>query len=1034
MGRLLAAGWLCVWLLPAQPKPCSVSGSIVTPKKGAVAGAEVRMASSASLSGIVKTDAQGQFCISNLAPGVYTLMVTAPGFKKYSRRGIPFERGASRALAPISIKPASAGNVAVAPSGFLAENGHNAGGVISLLVPNGDKQFHESISLNYRHESFSANDYFNNRNGVARPRSRGDNLVYTIGGPLYFPGGFNRDRTKLFFFFSQEYQRQRMDYGTHLVRVPTERERAGDFSQSFDTAAQLIPIRDPATGQPFPSNIVPASRFNAAGQNILKLFPRANFSGSSPADANQWNYISSRSGTYPRRIEILRLDSNALKSTQMHVRVNRTQDEQRSPYGLGVSGAMNFPLTDTVFQQPAGGVTVHFISSLSKTAVNSLMLGMSRDQRRYFPASPASVSRTATGIDLPQWNPASNPAGLLPNMTFGDVPNYANPSLPSGVPFFSDNQMLSLVDTVSKIHGAHNYKFGVYIERSSRDENVPLANRGTFSFDRDPSNPLDANYAYANALLGVYQSYTEPAAIPRGEFRFLNAEFFAQDTWRARPNLSIDYGLRLQHDPPQYDRRNQIAAFVPALYNPSTAPILLRPALDAAGNRAALDPTTGAIYPQTMIGMLAPDAGNLSDGTAVGGRGVLPSSLYSIPFFAFGPRFGIAWDPFRRGRTVIRAGGGAYFDRISPNLAIGALTNAPSVYARSVYYGTFDQLANNVQSQAIVPPASITSLIGRSQMPTVYQFNFGVQQQIGQALIVDLAFVGSLSRHLLWQRDVNAVPAGANNLDLNPGNSDPTIPSIPLPLNFLRPYPGFGPIYLAEFAGTANYNSLQVNVSRRMSHGIQLAATYITSKVLGSVAGEGAMVSPFFDPRSRNYGPLPWDMRHVVSVRYVWTVPKLKSDAPHFLSVVTNGWELSGVAQFSTGTPFLPSFSTVDGMDITSTPSEAPRVTVGDPNAPPDLRFVRTPQGSFGNAGVGILRAPGMNNWDMSASRQFKVSKAWMLSIRAETFNTFNHTQFSVLSSNATFDLQGNQVDPMFLQPVGARSPRRMQFALRLTR
>src|SRR5713226_7288416 len=159
MGRLLAAGWLCVWLLPAQPKPCSVSGSIVTPKKGAVAGAEVRISAGAPASGIGKTDARGQFCISNLAPGVYTLIVTAPGFKKYSRRGISLQRGAARVLEPISIKPAPAGNVAVAPSGFLAENGHNAGGVISLLVPNGDKQFHESISLNYRHESFSANDY-----------------------------------------------------------------------------------------------------------------------------------------------------------------------------------------------------------------------------------------------------------------------------------------------------------------------------------------------------------------------------------------------------------------------------------------------------------------------------------------------------------------------------------------------------------------------------------------------------------------------------------------------------------------------------------------------------------------------------------------------------------------------------------------------------------------------------------------------------------------------------------------------------------
>ncbi len=1025
MGRLLVVTCLCACFAHAEQDSCSLSGIVRTPQKKALAGADIRIASR-----VVKTDAKGHFCFPNLGPGGYTVTITAAGFKPYSLK----RHGAQRVLRPISMKSSAAGGVGVGASPYLAENGRNNGAVISLLTPSGEKLFHGSLGLDYRHESFAANDFFNNRNGIARPRSRGESAGYNLGGPVYFPG-FNHERTKLFFFFSQDFQRQPINYGTRTVRVPTERERLGDFSQSFDAGGQLILIHDPSAGQEvFPGNIIPATRFNSAGQNILKLFPLPNFTDPNPANRDQWNYISSASGAAPRRTNILRLDLSPSKNLQIHSRVSHTRDEQRSPFGLPIAGSMNFPLTSTVFQQPLDGATIHFISTISKTAVNSLMLGASRDQRRYFADTPARVSRTATGIDLPQWYPASNPQGLLPNMTFSDVPNFANPSLPNGLPYRSDNRMLSLSDNLSQTHGAHGYKFGVYIERSIRDESAQLISRGAFSFDRDRSNPFDANYGYANALLGAYQSYTEPAANPRGEFRFTNVELYAQDAWRARPNLSVDYGIRVHHDPPQYDRQNQLAAFVPALYSAATAPALLWPGLDTAGSRVALDPRNGGIYPQAMIGMLAPGS-DPAAGLAIGGKGVLPPGLYSTPFLSFSPRLGVSWDPFRQGRTVVRAGGGAFFDRISPNQVMNALMNAPSVYTRSVYYGTVEQLTEAVDRRAISAPGSMTSLIGSTHMPSVYQFNLGVQQQVGQAMMIDLAYVGSLSRHVLWQRDINPVSAGATNLALHPEDRDPTIPSIPLPLNFLRPYPGYGSIYMAEFAGTANYNSLQLNANRRMAAGIQLYASYTMSKTLGSAPGEGAMVSPFFNPRERNYGPVPWDMTHVGSLRFTWTLPKPGKHLPwHFLGAITDGWELASMAQFTTGTPFLPSFSTVDGMDVAGTPSEAARVSVGDPSAAPELRFVRTPSGSFGNAGVGVLRGPGMSNWDLSTSRQVKFGKGWTLSIRADTFNTFNHTQFAVLSSNATFDLQGAQVDPMFLQPVGARSPRRMQFAMRLTR
>src|SRR5262249_51159381 len=159
------------------------------------------------------------------------------------------------------------------------------------------------------------------------------------------------------------------------------------------------------------------------------------------------------------------------------------------------------------------------------------------------------------------------------------------------------------------------------------------------------------------------------------------------------------------------------------------------------------------------------------------GQGVLPTALYSTPFFAFGPRLGFSWDPFQRGRTVIRAGGAAFYDRVSPNQVLSAMANSPSVYTRMVYYGTFDNLQRSIGGDAIVPPGGITSLIGNTKMPASYQFNFGLQQQLGTAMI-DVAYVGSLSRHLLWYRDINPVPAGATFLDQHPDNRDPTIPDI----------------------------------------------------------------------------------------------------------------------------------------------------------------------------------------------------------------------------------------------------------------
>ena len=223
----------------------------------------------------------------------------------------------------------SVGELKVLMSNYGAEYGRNSGGTITVITKGGGKQFRGSAAWYHRHENMTANNWLNNRNGVSRPPYRYNIFSGSIGGPVYIPGKFNRDRSKMFFFFSEEIQRQLVDYGTKTVRVPTAAERAGDFSKSFDVNGKLIPVYDPLVGRvAFPGNKVPASRFHPVGQSILNLFPMPNFVDPAASRVNQWNYISSNTGSYPRHAETARLDYAPRPNMQFYVRVSNSLDKE----------------------------------------------------------------------------------------------------------------------------------------------------------------------------------------------------------------------------------------------------------------------------------------------------------------------------------------------------------------------------------------------------------------------------------------------------------------------------------------------------------------------------------------------------------------------------------------------------------------------------------------------------------------------------------------------------------------------------------
>jgi hypothetical protein len=331
---------------------------------------------------------------------------------------------------------------------------------------------------------------------------------------------------------------------------------------------------------------------------------------------------------------------------------------------------------------------------------------------------------------------------------------------------------------------------------------------------------------------------------------------------------------------------------------------------------------------------------------------------------------------------------------------------------------------------------------GQQGLPRVVNFSLGVQRDVGFGTVVDVSYVGSVGRHLLYARNINPIPMYAR---FDPANRDLSTASSPLPDNFLRPYIGYGDINVRSFGATSSYNSLQISANRRLSRGIQFGAAYTFSKALGLVASDFDTVSPYFDPRSRNYSLLNFDLTHTLVINYTYQIPSLGKRLNSMpLDAVFGGWQISGITSFISGNPVNPGFSTVDGADITGSTEGARMNLVGDPYLPKSERtfsrnfntqaFARPAVRDFGNAGMYILRNPGINNWDVTLSKRIPLTlgEERYFQFRAEFYNAFNHTQFSGMNTTARFDATGAQVNANFGAFTSARDPRRIQMSLRL--
>ncbi len=539
-------------------------------------------------------------------------------------------------------------------SNYQAEYGRSSGAQISVVTKSGSSQFHGSGYLFHRNEGLNANNWKNNRDGLPRNKFRFNDAGYTIGGPIYVPKVENYTRNKAFFFWSQEYQNQLKPQGAHNYTVPTALERQGDFSQSVDKNGNPYPyIRDYTLNRPcsatdtsgcFADNGVlgriPKSRLYQPGLNILGVYPLPN---AQQAQRSGYNLTSQLPDSYPRREDLLRLDYNLNEKVRLFGHYVNNNDSVTSYYGSFVLGS-NIPKVPITDARPGHSWAFGATVTPSPTIVNEFTVGSSHNQINIDPVNNG-LTRAANGLtNLNVLYPNAIQGDFIPNLGFNGsrIANTASFGT-NNAPFFNFNTTKEWVDNLSKVWSKHVVKVGLYVQYSAKDQTSFANANGSFDFSDNSSNPFDTQYGFANAAIGVYNSFTQASQYVTGHYRYRQTEFYVQDTWKVTRRLTFDYGMRFQLVEPQFDAAQQTSNFFPEKYDRSKQVSLYQPVL-VNNVKQAQNPVNGQLSTDiSLIGKVVPGSGTQFNGVVQAGNG---TSKYLVKNrgLQYAPRFGFAYD------------------------------------------------------------------------------------------------------------------------------------------------------------------------------------------------------------------------------------------------------------------------------------------------------------------------------------------------------------------------------------------------------
>ncbi|HUB17345.1 MAG TPA: carboxypeptidase regulatory-like domain-containing protein [Acidobacteriaceae bacterium] len=978
-----------------------------------------------SFNGVTAQGSNAEISFNGMRPGHNDFLIDG---------GEVYDRGSGGKLG-VMPSPDALAEFQTLDSNYAPDYGISSGGTITLVLKSGTKTFHGGLWEFNRNDDFDAGSYFSKLSNTPTPELRLNIFGGDVGGPVFIPGIYPKDKSRTFFFVTEEWRKYIQGATPSFANtvpgydIPTtgaaltyevpagfkEAPNSG-ICNNLQTAPCVPNTSDPAKltlytqdgltiGNSFPGGVIPANLIDPNAVLFMKTgaIPASNTTAANGAP----QYVASpRQPTYVRE-DVVRIDHDI--TDKLHLMGHWIHDQMSQTIYPDMWSNDSYPTTGDVFGNPSWGSVIKLTQTISPTVLNETSFNVNGNT---ISITPAGIFAQPSGWTQVGYFPAANNTdNRMPSVDLG-TPYGTNWTI-NYWPWKNSFLDYQPRDDFSWTKGKHALKFGVAYMRNDKNQQQQADTQGDYSFGTDFSGD-----AYVNFLLGMADSFQQLESIET--FHWINNtySFYGMDNWRLTPRLTLNLGLRYDGLPHVYNKENMTANFVPAAFSTSSEQVPNATTGEMNPNGPGFANPTNAPAPFYL------------DGVELAGKNGFPRGLVNNDYWTWEPRLGFAYDLFGNGKTVLRAGTGVFYERVQGNDIYGTDTNPPFAYrplADQVYFSNPSVSAINGQTASKpVFPASMGTLNNYYPNPGTLQYSLGIQHQLAPSVVMAVQYVGSGGWNQDVERQIDTLPLNdiTDREAVNKGAN----------ANLYRMFPGFSSIQEDDNSTNFNYNSLQAAFSMENKHGLTLHLDYTWAHEIDIQSDDlsGTLSDPFDPKYDRGSGTL--DRRNVFSTNYIYNMPFFLHSGSMLERSVLGGWVISGITQAQSGAPQAVTFGP-DTLGLGGGTSNRPNLTgaAGGPKTrqawfntraftAPVAPWNGGPNNGWGNAGKDAVYLPGLENTNLSLFKTFALvpNEGARLEIRFESFNTFNHTEWNGVDTGFT--------DGNFGEVTSTYDPRELQF------